>query len=137
MSDTDHASQRRILGLILGFTIVSTLLHYTHNFVAIEDYPRSDLAGETAIRIAVLVSWPLFTAAGVIGWRWFARRRFPAAQLALIAYSPVGLVTLGHFVDGNPDIPAFFYATIFTDFAGGLAVLVFALVSLGRLRRSA
>lgn len=49
---------------------------------------------------------------------------------SLLAYAPVGLITMGHFLGGNPDIPAFFYATIFTDLIAGLAVLGFAVWSL-------
>ena len=49
-------------------------------------------------------------------------------------YSLTGLVTLGHFIYGNPKIPAFFYATLFTDALTGLAVLAFALWSMSTLR---
>jgi hypothetical protein len=36
---------------------------------------------------------------------------------------------MGHFAYGNPHIPAFFYATLFTDTLTGLAVLGFVLWS--------
>lgn len=126
----DHARATRILRWILGFSIVSTGIHYSHNFVEIDSYPQSELIGNGAIQVAIVISWPLFTAAALIGYRWFRQRRFPAAQLALLAYAPAGLITIGHFAEGNPDIPAFFYATIFTDFIAGAAVLWFAFWSL-------
>ncbi|HVA20150.1 MAG TPA: hypothetical protein VMU55_08240 [Solirubrobacteraceae bacterium] len=51
------------------------------------------------------------------------------AHVCLAVYSITGIVTLGHFIYGNPKIPALFYATLFTDFLTGLAVLSFVLWS--------
>jgi len=117
---------------ILGFSILSTGIHYTHNFVEIDQYPQSSLVSNGATQAAILISWPLLTAIGLWGYRQFAAGRLRRAQGALVAYSFTGLVTLGHFVDGNPDIAPVFYATIFTDFAAGVAVLAFV----GRTRRA-
>ena len=113
------------LRAILAFSIVSTGLHYTHNFVEIDQYPPSELVSSDVTQAAILVSWPLLTAIGILGYVRYAQGRFRAAHAALIAYSFTGLITIGHFADGNPDIPAFFYATIFTDFIAGVAVLAF------------
>jgi len=110
---------------IIGATIVSTALHYTHNFVAIEDYPQSDLASNTAVQVAIVLSWPILTALGLYGYRLYERGRLREAQACLLTYSLLGLVTLGHFLDGTPDIPAVFFATIFTDFLCGLALIGF------------
>ncbi len=130
----DMASELRRLRLILGFTITSTLIHYTHNFLAIEDYPSSKPFSDGLVKAGILISWPLFTAAGLIAYRWYRAGAFPSAQYALLGYSPLGLLTLGHFLNGNPDIPPVFYATIFTDFLGALAVIGFAIDSLRRHR---
>jgi hypothetical protein len=43
----------------------------------------------------------------------------------LVAYAMLGFTTLGHFLGGNPDIPPLFYATLFTDFLAGSALLAF------------
>jgi hypothetical protein len=113
------------LRAILAFSIVSTALHYTHNFVAVEDYPDSSIASDASTQVGVLISWPLLTAIGLIGYRLYSRGRFRVAHAALLTYSLTGLITIGHFLDGVPDIPAFWFATIFTDFAAGLAMLAF------------
>jgi len=116
---------QKALRVILAFSILSTGVHYAHNFVAIDQYPPSDLVSSELIQAAILLSWPLLTAIGVLGYVRYAQGRFRAAHAALIVYSLTGLITIGHFADGNPDIPAFFYATIFTDFVAGVAVLAF------------
>ena len=74
---------------------------------------------------ACIASWPLLTAIGLLGYRLYSRRRYPAAHACLTLYSLTGIATLGHFLDGSPNIPAFWYATIFTDGLAGFAVLAF------------
>ena len=49
--------------------------------------------------------------------------------MCLAVYSLTGLATMGHFIYDNPNIPAFFYATLFTDTLCSLAVLAFVLWS--------
>jgi hypothetical protein len=49
------------LRLILGFSVVSTATHYTHNFVAVGDYP----GGGPALQVAIVLSWPALTAIGL------------------------------------------------------------------------
>jgi hypothetical protein len=120
---------QKALRVILAFSILSTGVHYAHNFVEIDQYPPSDLVSSDFIQAAILLSWPLLTAIGVLGYVRYAQARFRAAHAALIVYSLTGLITIGHFADGNPDIPAFFYATIFTDFIAGVAVLAFVFLS--------
>ena len=125
---TDHDRRTTILRAILAFSIVSTALHYTHNFVSVGDYP-SGFVGNTGIQVAIVVFWPLLTAIGLLGYRLYARRRHYPAHVALAIYSITGISTLGHFLNGTPKIPAFFFATIFTDGLAGLAVLTFVVLS--------
>ena len=113
------------LRLILAFSILSTASHYAHNFVAAEDYPGSG----TGVQVAIVLSWPLLTAIGLYGYRLYSEGRFRDAHVCLLLYAPLGLLTPLHFVQGNPDIPAFFYATIFTDALAGLAVVGFVIWS--------
>jgi len=124
-------AERRLLVLrwILTFAILSTGLHFTHNFVAIDQYPDSLVSG-TVVQIAIVVSWPLFTALALYAYRLYAQDRRREAHPLLIAYGFFGLVTLGHFLDGSPDIAPFWFATIFTDALAGLAVLAFVIWSI-------
>jgi hypothetical protein len=117
----------RILRALLAFSIASTALHYTHNFVAASDYPGA--GGSAAAQVGIIVLWPALTAIGLLGYRLYAQgRRYPA-HVCLAIYSVTGISTLGHFLSGSPDIPPFFYATIFTDGLAGFAMLGFVVVS--------
>jgi hypothetical protein len=124
---------RTALGLILCLSIVSTAVHYTHNFVAVEDYP----GGGSALQAAIVLSWPLLTAIGLYGYRLYTEGRLQEAHICLLLYAPLGLLTPAHFLSGNPDIPAVFYATIFTDGLAGLAVVGFVAWSATRSRDAA
>ena len=117
------------LRLILGFSILSTALHYTHNFVAIEDYP----GGGAGIQAAIVVSWPALTAIGLYGYRLYTQGRYRDAHVCLLLYAPLGLLTPAHFLYGEPDIPPVFYVTLFTDPLAGLAVVGFVAWSAGRV----
>jgi hypothetical protein len=124
----EHPQRLKLLRLILGFGIASTALHFTHNFVAIDRYPDDLVSGEV-VRVAILVAWPLFTLIGLAGYRLYAQRSYERAHACLAAYSLFGLTTLGHFLDGKPDIAPFWFATIFTDALAGLAMLSFVIWS--------
>jgi hypothetical protein len=117
-----------VLRVILAFSVLSTAAHYSHNFVEIDSYP----GGGTAQQVLILLSWPLLTAIGLYGYRLYASGRHREAHVCLSIYSLAGLVTPGHFLAGEPDIPAFFYATIFTDFVAGAAIVAFVVWSATR-----
>ena len=72
-----------VLAAILAFSVVSTGLHYTHNFVAIDQYPDG-LVGGPAVQVAILISWPLLTAIGLYGYRLYSRGRLPEAHVCLL-----------------------------------------------------
>jgi hypothetical protein len=118
-----------LLKAILAASILSTAIHYTHNFIAVSSYPGPGGSFHTATRVAIVVAWPLLTAIGLIGYRRYRERRYHEARVCLAVYSLTGLATMGHFIYGNPHIPAFFYATLFTDTLTALAVLAFVLWS--------
>src|SRR5688572_12168917 len=114
-----------VLRAILAFGIVSTAIHFTHNFVAIEDYPQSDLIPNWLVQTAIVVSWPIFTWIAVRGYRLYKEGGIAAARPWLLGYAAWTLFALGHFTEGNPDIPPVFYATIWTDVLAGLLVAGF------------
>jgi hypothetical protein len=119
------------LRVILGFSVLSTAAHYAHNFIRMDDYP----GGGVGVKVAILLSWPLLTAIGLYGYRLYAAGRFREAHICLLLYAPLGLITPAHLLYGEPDIPAFFYATIFTDGLAGLAVVGFVIWSAMRSER--
>jgi hypothetical protein len=113
-----------VLKWILVFGVATTGLHFIHNFVAIEDYPASFIP-DWVVQAGIVVSWPLFTAIAVSSYRRYAGGDVRGARTGLLAYGAWAMVSLGHFTSGNPDIPPFFYATIFTDVLAGVLVLGF------------
>ncbi|MEV6831414.1 hypothetical protein [Amycolatopsis sp. NPDC051102] len=114
-----------VLRVILGFSLLSTTLHYAHNALRVADYPQLPGVPVLAAGIVVAVAWVLLTASGWLGYRAYVDRRYSRALGFLLIYSLTGMVTLGHFLTGVPQIPAFWFATIFTDAAAGLALWVF------------
>ncbi|HVA19500.1 MAG TPA: hypothetical protein VMU55_04940 [Solirubrobacteraceae bacterium] len=123
----DTQPRTALLRAILAAAILSTAVHYTHNFVEVHRYPGPHGAFDTITRVLIVVTWPVLTAIGLLGYRRYTEGRYQEARIGLAIYSVTGIVTLGHFIFGSPHIPALFYATLFTDALTGLAVLNFAL----------
>jgi hypothetical protein len=117
----------KLLRALLAFSIVSTALHYTHNFVAAGDYPGP--VSSVVFQVAIVLFWPVLTAIGLLGYRLYRQGRYYPAHVCLAIYSVTGLSTLAHFLNGTPNVPAFFFATIFTDGLAGLSILAFVVVS--------
>jgi hypothetical protein len=116
------------LRAILAFSVVSTAAHYAHNFFEIDSYP----GGGAGQQVLILLSWPALTAIGLYGYRLYARGDARRAHACLLIYSLTGLITPLHFAYGEPDIPPFFDATLFTDFIAGVAVVAFVAWSSSR-----
>lgn len=123
----EEAGRLQLLRWILAAAILSTAIHYTHNFVEVHRYPGPHGGFDTITRVLIVIAWPLLTGIGLLGYRRYREGRYQEARIGLAIYSTTGLVTLGHFLFGSPHIPALFYATLFTDALTGAGVLVFAL----------
>lgn len=112
--------------MIVALNLLSTAVHFTHNFVMADSYPTFfPFVNATAYQVAIVVFWPLLTALGLWGYRLYREGETWRPRVLLVVYSQLGMSTPGHFFGGNPDIPPFFYATLFTDFLAGAALLVF------------
>lgn len=132
-----NQSDRRTTALkwLIAFSLISTSIHFTHNFVEVGSYP-SQFAGWT-VQLAIVLAWPVLTAIGIRGYGLYRRGRRREAHRLLAAYSLLGISTLGHFLEGTPDVPAFFFATILTDGIAGLSILAFVLSSVRAERHGA
>ena len=126
---SDHDNRVRLLRGLIAFSVLSTAIHFTHNFFYVDEYPQASYTSNTLTQVGVIVLWPLLTAAGLYGYHLYKERRYTTANLLIGAYSALGLITPLHFTAGNPDVPTFFYITIFTDGLAGLFLLLFALYS--------
>ena len=132
-SQSSHAPRaierrRTLLKALIAFSVLSTGLHFTHNFVEMDRYP----GGGPLVQVLIVLSWPLLTAIGLYGYRLYAQGRYRDAHAPILIYSLTGLITPLHFLYGSPDIPAFWYATIFTDFLAGSAIVAFVVWSASR-----
>lgn len=125
-----------LLRILLGLSIVSTAIHYTHNFVMADMYPPLPplFPDATAFRVGIAVFWPLLTGLAIWGYARYTAGDMRRAGWAFVAYSVLGVSTIGHFLGPSPDIPTFFFVTIFTDFLTGTAVLIFGIVTLRSAR---
>ncbi|WP_409462266.1 hypothetical protein [Amycolatopsis sp. GA6-003] len=123
------------LRAILVFTLVSTVLHYTHNVVRAADYPQVPGISVLATQIVVAVSWVVFTGFGALGYRAYVRGQYWRSLAFLLVYSLSGLASAAHFLVGVPRVPAFWFSTIFTDTFASLALWVFVCWAAMRLNR--
>jgi tryptophan-rich sensory protein len=125
-----------LLRLLVGGLLVSTAIHYTDNWLSVEDYaPRTGLIPDNPW--VVPVAWALFAAVGVAAYRAYAREPSTLAHVLLAVFSVAGISTFGHlFYDGN-SFEAWQWASVLADGVLGLAVLAFALWSASRVRPAA
>ena len=123
----------RLLGFLVAALIVSTAVHYTDNWLSIEDYaPREGLIADNPGLVPA--AWVLFTALGVAGYRAYRREPTLGAHLMLAGFSVSGISTFGHLLYEGNDFAAWQWASVLADGILGLAVLLAALVSAARTR---
>ena len=123
-----------IVGGVVLASIAVTAFHFTDNYVSIDTYPQPDWV----TKAVVLVSWPLLTSLGVIGYLLLRRGLFTAAHGFLLAYSYTGLSSLGHFLSGSPDeFTTRGLISVLVDGTAGTAVLAVTVWSILARRRHA
>ena len=116
-----------VVGLVVAASIVATAFHFTDNLDSIETYPQPGWVTEGV----VVVSWLLYTAAGVCGYLLYRRGELVVAHALLFAYSFAGLSSLGHFLSGSPDeFTTRGLISVFVDGTAGAAVLTTTVCSL-------
>lgn len=116
------------LRLVLVANIVSTTIHFPHNYLAAEQYPPIWLLFPNALsyRIAIIIFWPLLSVLGYIGYQKYKSgtiQNIRESITFLLGYSLLGTTSLGHFLGGVPQIHWFFFASMFTDFFAGSALI--------------
>ncbi len=110
--------------LVVVTSILVTALHYTHNYLAIDEYPQP----EWIHRETIYVAWSLLTLVGIAGYMLFREGRQVAAGLYLVVYSYTGTSSLGHYLYGDAaDFSTTMHLFIWTDAIVGSLVLGCAL----------
>lgn len=118
-----------VLRVLLATAIAESFIHYADNTLRYDDYTVADptFPGSLVKQWVIPVSWVLFTAAGLIGYRRFREGRRPQAAAWIGAYSASGLVSIFHYVDISiSDLSAFQNTFVFLDFVLGVLILTFA-----------
>ena len=98
--------------------------------VRYDDYTVEDpsILGGLVKQWVIPISWVLFTAAAVVGYRRFREGDWPQAAAWIGAYSASGLISLLHYTDISlDDLSAFQNTFVFADVALGALVLAFAI----------
>lgn len=116
------------LRLVLLANVVSTTLHYPHNYLKAEQYPPiwPIFPNPLSFRVSIIIFWPLLSILGYIGYHKYKSGTIEGVRSSITllgAYSLLGTTSIGHFLGGVPQIHWFFFATMFTDFFAGCALL--------------
>jgi hypothetical protein len=120
----------RLLRALLVVTLVESFVHYADNTLRYDDYtvPDPSVLGSLVKQWVIPVSWVLFTAAGIHGYRLFRDGQRARAAPWIGAYSASGLISALHYTDISvDDLSAFQNTFVFLDIALGVALLAFAL----------
>lgn len=123
------------LRVILGFTLLTTTLHYGQNVISAASYPPVAGISLGVTRLLVALAWVLTTICGALGYRAYVRGRYWPALTFLLVYSLAGVGSAGHFLVGVPQVPAFWLATIFTDVLASLVIWGFVMWAASKLNR--
>lgn len=105
--------------------LLLSVVHYIDNTVRFDDYTGGKSGFVTQAMIPI--SWVLFTAAGIAGYRALVRGNRGLGASLLGVYSVSGLIGILHYTTVSPsDFSAFQNTFIGLDFLAGLAVFVMA-----------
>jgi hypothetical protein len=111
--------------IVFGTALLLSLVHYIDNTVRYDDYTGGKSSFIT--RPMIPLSFVLFVAAGIAGYRALQQGNRTKGGWLLAIYSISGLVGVGHFTTVSPsDFSAFQLTFIVLDFLAGLAVFVLA-----------
>jgi hypothetical protein len=117
-----------LLRVLVAALLVSTAVHYTDNWLQIEDY-----APETGLLVdepwLIPISWALFAAVGIAGYREYSRGPSLRAHVLLAVFSLAGISTAGHLLSDGNDFAAWQWVSVTADIVTGLAMLAFVLWS--------
>lgn len=115
-----------LLKSLLIACIISTAIHFTDNYLYIENYPQPDWITPSS----VYISWIIWTVIGLTSYWLYRTKRFWLAYWCLTVYSFCGLDSLGHYLYGAiSEFTMKMHFFIVTDGLTGLAILGFTLWS--------
>jgi hypothetical protein len=121
-----EVKRQLLLKILLIACIVSTAIHFTDNYLYIEQYPEPDWITPSS----VYLSWLVWTVIGIVGYWLYKHQQFWFAYLCLVLYSFCGLDSLGHYLYGAmSQFSLKMHLLIVMDGIAGAAILGFTLWS--------
>jgi len=113
------------LRVILVATVLSSIVHYTDNYIRFDEYPQDE--PKLISQPLVAIGWASFTVLAVAGYVLYRRGQWRRAALCLAIYSLSGLISPLHYLSGAwSEFDALQHTFILADAACGAAVLAFA-----------
>lgn len=122
----DNKTRQTLLLILLIINVISTILHYTDNFMYNDQYPEPAWITPNGIYI----SWIVLTLFGVAGYFLYVKDIFRLAYLCLGIYSLTGISSIAHYF--FPAIEAYslkMNVLIWSDAIAGISLLFFILWS--------
>lgn len=120
MSDTNK-SQKWLLTLLI-INIISTILHYTDNFLNFALYPAPYWMNMHHVYLA----WIGLTPFAIIGYLLYINRKYWLAYLCLFIYSNAGAGSMGHYFYGSiTDMSLKMNVSIILDVIAGISLDLF------------
>ena len=120
----------KVIGIVVAATAVVTLFHFTDNAVNLETYPPPAWQPDW-FEWVVAGSWPIYTSVGIAAYIAYRRGRFPLANVLLVVYSFVGLISIGHFATATlAELTTRGAISVFVDIAAGSVILAVAIWSM-------
>src|SRR3954470_4414482 len=100
MSSPTSKTPLMVLRVLLTVGIAESFVHYLDNTLRYSDYTGTDPPAVSSwiAQWMIPVSWVLFTAAAVVGYRRFKQGRWSEAAAYLGVYSVSGLISIGHYL---------------------------------------
>ena len=132
MAYIQRFSRLAVLRVLLVVGVVESFIHYLDNTVRFDDYHSANPPAISSWipQWLIPMSWVLFTAAAVIGYRRFVQGDRSTAAFWIGVYSISGLISTLHYVDITPaNLSPFQNTFVFADIALGVALLGFAVAT--------
>jgi hypothetical protein len=120
-----RSDELTIVRRVFVTALLLSVVHYIDNTVRFDDYTGGKDGFITQAMIPI--SWVLFTAAGIAGYRYLKQGNLGLGGSLLGVYSVSGLIGAFHYTTVSPsDFNAFQNTFIGLDFLAGLAVFAMA-----------
>ncbi|MDV2991409.1 MAG: hypothetical protein N4J56_001063 [Chroococcidiopsis sp. SAG 2025] len=122
----NNQKNRNLLLALLIINAISTMLHYTDNFIFYDKYPQPSWITSDSIYLA----WLGLTMFGVVGYMLYVKGIFWAAYVCLGIYSITGISSPGHYLYSAQHVfSGKMHLLIWTDAIAGISLLIFILRS--------